>query len=151
VLSAAAAPAPAEFSVPPSSPVVALPDSSAPVAPVDRLAPTSAAPAASAPPPEPAAAPRQIPASSIDYLERPAPVYPRASIRLNESGVVVVRVFIDPAGLPRRVELARSSGHPRLDEAAVSGVQQARFKPPTENGLPISGWARIEIPFELER
>ena len=34
---------------------------------------------------------------------------------------------------------------------ALEGVRQARFKPPTENGRAISGWARIPIPFELER
>ena len=40
---------------------------------------------------------------------------------------------------------------PKLDEAALEGVRQARFKPPTENGRALSGWARIPIPFELEQ
>ena len=46
--------------------------------------------------------------------------------------------------------MAQSSGFERLDRAALSGVQRARFKPYTENGRPMAGWARIPIPFELE-
>ena len=49
------------------------------------------------------------------------------------------------------MQLAQSSGFARLDEAALAGVQRARFKPYTENGVPTAGWARIPIPFELER
>jgi hypothetical protein len=30
-------------------------------------------------------------------------------------------------------------------------VRLARFKPPTQNGEPTAGWARIPIPFELEK
>ena len=33
----------------------------------------------------------------------------------------------------------------------LDGVRRARFKPPTENGQPTAGWARIPIPFELEK
>ena len=46
---------------------------------------------------------------------------------------------------------AQSSGFARLDDAALAGVQRARFKPYSENGVPTAGWARIPIPFELER
>ena len=34
---------------------------------------------------------------------------------------------------------------------ALAGVQRARFKPYSENGVPTAGWARIPIPFELEK
>jgi len=30
-------------------------------------------------------------------------------------------------------------------------VQKARFKPYTENGMPIAGWAFIPLEFELEK
>jgi periplasmic protein TonB len=106
-----------------------------------------ATPAPAAPP----AAPRELPASAIQYLEPPVPVYPRASRRLGESGLVVVRVFVDADGMPRQLQIAQSSGFVRLDDAALEGVRRARFKPPTENGRPTAGWARIPIPFELER
>lgn len=141
LITAAPAPAPAAFTAPapepePAPPVVAV-----------------AVPAPPAPPAQPAPAPppKNIPASAIQYLEPPAPEYPRLSRRLGEAGLVVVRVYVDEAGLPRSVQLAQSSGFARLDEAALAGVQRARFKPYTENGVPTAGWARIPIPFELER
>lgn len=141
VIAAAPLPAPAPFVAPPPEP--------APPAPPEP--PAALAPPAPAAPPAPPPAPKEIPASAIEYLEPPAPVYPRASRRLNEAGLVVVRVFVDVDGLPRQVQLLQSSGFARLDEAALEGVRQARFKPWTENGRATAGWARIPIPFELER
>lgn len=142
-----AAPAPA-----PESPAFVAP---APEPPPPL--PAVVAEAAVAPPAPPAHAlpalppPAQIPASEVQYLVRPAPEYPRLSVRLGEEGRVLVRVYIDEAGLPRMVQVVESSGHARLDEAAVLAVQKARFKPYTRNGVATAGWARIPIPFELER
>lgn len=149
IITAAPSPAPAVFVAAPPPPVIEAPAPIAPPVPPAPPAPV-AAPVPPAPP-APAPPPRSLPPSAVAYLVEPAPVFPRASVRLNESGIVTVRVFVDEAGLPRQVLVARSSGYPRLDEAAVAGVQKARFKPPTENGQPISGWARIDIPFELEK
>lgn len=143
VIAAAPAPEPTSFLAPEPPPEPAPP--AQPESPVVVIAP-----APPAPPPAPAA-PRELPASAIQYLEPPAPVYPRASRRLGESGLVVVRVFVDADGLPRQLQVLQSSGHARLDEAALDGVRRARFTPPTENGRPTAGWARIPIPFELER
>lgn len=136
-------PAPPAFVAPEPAPEPAPPAPPEPV--VVAVAPP--APPASAPP----AQPRELPASAIQYLDPPAPVYPRASRRNGEAGLVVVRVFVGVDGVPRQLQLLRSSGFARLDEAALEGVRQARFKPPTENGRALSGWARIPIPFELEQ
>lgn len=96
------------------------------------------------------AAPRQIPPSAIQYLVLPDIAYPSASRRLNEQGLVVVAVFMDTEGLPQQVQIAQSSGYDRLDQAALVGVRRARFRPYTDNGQALAGWARIPIPFELE-
>jgi protein TonB len=48
------------------------------------------------------------------------------------------------------VQVSQSSGHARLDEAAIAAVQKARFKPALENGQPLSGWALIPLTFDLE-
>lgn len=135
---------PAPFVVPET------PTQPAPVAPPAPPEVVVAAPASPAPPPPPAA-PRELPASAIQYLEPPEPVYPRASRRQGETGLVVVRVFVGTDGLPKQLQVLQSSGFVRLDEAALEGVRRARFKPPTENGQPAAGWARIPIPFELEK
>lgn len=140
LLTTAPAPTPAPFEAPPAPEV---PPPPAPPTPVLAEAP----PAPPAPPPPP----KIIPASEVQYLIKPAPEYPRLSVRAGESGLVVVGVFIDEAGLPRTVQVQQSSGHARLDESAVAAVKKARFKPYTQNGVPTAGWARIPIPFELEK
>jgi protein TonB len=142
VIAAAPSPAPAPFIVPAPPPEVAPPEP-APPAPVVIAMPPA--------PPAPAPLPKMIPASAVQYLEPPVLEYPRLSRRNGESGQVLVRVWIDTAGLPRTVQVSRSSGHPRLDEAGMAAVQKARFKPYTENGQPMAGWAVIPLNFELER
>ena len=95
--------------------------------------------------------PKNLPAESVRYLVPPAPVYPRLSRQQGETGRVQVRVYIDEAGLPRTVQLSASSGHGRLDDAALQAVLRARFKPYTENGRPMGGWALIPLTFDLEK
>jgi periplasmic protein TonB len=102
-------------------------------------------------PPAPPPPPKNIPSSAVQYLQPPVLAYPSTSRRLGESGRVTLHVFIDEAGMPRTVQLNQSSGFARLDDAALSAVKKARFKPPTENGQPIAGWALIPIVFDLEK
>ena len=64
---------------------------------------------------------------------------------------MVVRVFIDEGGVPRQVYLNKSSGFERLDASALAAVLKFRFRPPTENGQPISGWANVPVDFGLEK
>ncbi len=132
-------PAPPAFVVPPPPTVPVPPAVEAPSA-------QPAPPAPPAPPP----APKTIAATAVQYLDPPAPVYPSASRRLGESGRVLVRVEIDAQGHARQVQLSRSSGSTRLDEAALAAVRVARFKPYTENGSPLVVWTTVPIVFELE-
>ncbi len=140
VIAAAPSPAPSPFVVPapPPEPVVIA----APPAP-----PVVVAPAPPAPPP----APKNLPASSVQYASTVEPEYPRLSKRNAEAGRVLVRVFIDEAGTPRQVQVAKSSGFERLDASALAAVLKFRFRPPTENGQPVSGWANVPIDFGLEK
>ena len=144
LITAAPSPTPPVFAAPPP------PEAPVPPAPPIAVVEAPAVPPAPPPPPAPAL-PKEIPASMVEYLVLPAVEYPRLSIRANERGVVVVRVLVGATGQPLEVLVGKSSGFARLDEAAVAGVRKARFKPPTENGKPISGWASIPIPFELEK
>ena len=102
---------------PPAPPVVAP----APPAP-------SAPPAA---PPAPPAPPAVVEVSSADvtYLKPPVISYPAMSRRLNETGNVIVAVYFDVGGNPKRAEIFRSSGFERLDRAAVAAMMGARVTP----------------------
>ena len=142
---------------PPQAPVIATAPSAEPTAFVVPTPPPEPAPPApqipmlvvAAPaPPAPPSPPKTIPASAVQYLEPPVLVYPRMSERNGERGRVMVRVYIDTAGLPQLVQVGMSSGFVRLDEAALAAVRKARFKPYTENGQPAEGWTTVSAIFE---
>jgi len=97
-----------------------------------------------APTPAPAA-PRVI--TDVAYIEPPQPKYPPESRRSGEEGLVVVRVLINETGIVARVDIERSSGHSRLDDAACQAVKRARFRPYVENGVPRMALATIPIEF----
>lgn len=63
------------------------------------------------------------------YLRAPRPLYPAQSRARREDGVVLLRVRVSTAGVPIEVEVVRSSGYLRLDEAALLAVREARFVP----------------------
>jgi len=141
VIAAAPSPAPAPFVVPAPPPDVPPPPVPPPVVA-----------AVVAPQPAPPPPPKIIPASAVQYLgDPPVPEYPRLSIRAGETGRVMLRIYIDEAGLPRTVQVDRSSGHVRLDEAGAAAMRKARFKPYTENGQAVAGWAFVPLDFALEK
>ena len=138
----------------PDVPVPALPPgisaspTSAPATP--EPVPAQAVAEAAAPPTAVAAAPRLIPPAAVQYLEPPVLVYPRASRRAGEADRVVLRVLIDEHGLPRQALVNQSSGFARLDEAAIAAVLKARFRPYSDNGQPLAGWAVVPLSFDLQ-
>lgn len=113
---------------PTPSPMVAEPQEPPKVAPPIEPSPPPAPPA----PPSPPAEPRVV--SSVEYLQNPAPTYPALSRRMREEGRVVLRVTINTQGKPEQVDISKSSGFPRLDEAARAAVRGWLFKPYTVNG-----------------
>lgn len=90
------------------------------------------------------------PSSSAAYLNNPKPLYPALSRRLNEQGIVVVRVLIDSNGKAEQAELVQTSGYSRLDNSALKTVTQWRFVPGTRNGVPHAMWFNVPIHFVLE-
>ena len=108
----------------PSTPVVA----SAPQASASADTVQVAPPAAAAPAPAPAAVEKVTePRGYAGYLRNPAPAYPPAAQRRGLEGQVVLKVHVLPNGQPDSVTVARSSGHPILDDAALKAVMQWAF------------------------
>ena len=124
---------------PPPKPVQKRP--AAPQAPVDAQ-PQQAAPAAPA-------APKTVSASQLGYLVPPNPIYPAHARRAGEQGSAVVRVLVDVTGRPAQVSLQTSSGHPELDQSALSAVRAAQFRPYAEGGLAQAVWVLVPINFVL--
>ncbi|MDM0011255.1 energy transducer TonB [Variovorax sp. J22P168] len=76
----------------------------------------------------------------------PAP-YPSESKMNNEQGTVLLRVLTGADGRPTRVEVQKSSGFVRLDQAAVEAVRRWQFKPLPQDGTVT--WREVPISFRL--
>jgi protein TonB len=78
------------------------------------------------------------------------PEYPPAARRAGEEGTVTLKVFVTDGGRAGQVEVAKSSGFPKLDEAAVKEVQRNwRFVPGKEDGKAVSMWHTFAVTFRL--
>jgi len=140
----------------PSPMIAATPVLAAPAAAQVVVSPappmqTSVAPAAPAAAPAPPAPPAPIvpPDMNAATLGNPAPDYPIDSRRRREQGVVRLRVTIAPDGSVRAIEVARSSGFDRLDQAALAAVRRWHFRPGTQAGVPVEAVGTLAIPFRL--
>lgn len=80
-------------------------------------------------------------------IHRPAPNYPSRALRRGASGEVVVRALVGVDGQPRQVEVARSSSHRALDQAAVQAVRRWRFQPAMRDGQPVA--QTVHVPFDF--
>lgn len=122
--------APSAFAVAPQPEPVALPAVQAPLAVA---------------PPAPIVAAR----FDADYLQNPKPVYPPMSRRLGEEGKLVLRVRVSSQGLPLSVEVSKSSGYPRLDEAGRAAVERWRFVPARQGEHAIEASVLVPLNFTL--
>lgn len=131
-------------SPPPPRPMAIREPALAPNAPAGILEPPPPAPPVAPPvpssPPAPAPAPPapaavQLPSTDADYAQNCKPVYPAMSRRLGEQGKVIVKVVVGADGLPKQVDVGRSSGFDRLDEAARDAMLRCRFSPGKVNGV----------------
>jgi len=60
--------------------------------------------------------------------------YPRQSRQLNETGTVILRFVVEVNGSLSSVDIEKSSGYRRLDQAARKLLETCKFKPGMVNG-----------------
>jgi protein TonB len=146
-------PAPQPIAVPDRTPAPSAPVGTSdpqPPAPPITAPMTSAAPPAPASPTPPA--PRVEQLTDADYLQNPPPAYPKMSLRLGEEGTTLVGVLIGTDGRVLATRIAKSSGFPRLDEAAEVQVRDKwKFVPRKRDGVPEAMWANAPVKFELSK
>lgn len=135
--------------VAPPLPALNIPSPTAVTAP--PTPPQPAVPVAAAPEPAPAtpAEPKTV-TSGVEYIQKPQPEYPAASKRMREEGTVILHVLVNEKGRAESVDIQKTSGSPRLDEAARQAARRALFKPYTEDGKAIRVYANVPITFKLE-
>lgn len=121
-------------------------------APAPQLAAVNIAP----PPPPPVVAPPSPPAPiSVSDLGAKMvaivpPRYPMESRRGKEQGTVVLTVVLNTDGSVADVHIAQSSGHRRLDRAALEAVRKWRWSPTIRGGEPVMVQGMVDIPFILK-
>lgn len=88
---------------------------------------------------------------SLAVTKRIDPVYPPASRRAGEAGRVQLRVLVDESGHPREVQILKSSGFERLDEAAAAAIKRWLFSPARQGSGPVTSWTQVNVLFRLEQ
>ncbi|MFL9943635.1 MULTISPECIES: energy transducer TonB [Paraburkholderia] len=129
--------------------------------PVTVAPPEPAAPAAPAAPPTPAAP--AAPAIGRQTMEISAPKnvshldcniakpdYPALSRRRGETGTAYVKFVVGLTGKLENIELKKSSGFSRLDDAALAAAHASACKPYLEDGQPIRAAYTQPYNFNLE-
>jgi periplasmic protein TonB len=89
------------------------------------------------------------PAQDLKTATRTDPIYPPAARRAGEQGTVRLKVLVDTKGRPSTVEVAQSSGFPRLDQAAMDAVRKWRFVAATNGSNAITAWTQVAVTFRL--
>jgi protein TonB len=106
------------------------------------------------PPPPPAPVERKgvktPPSTTGKGARATQPEYPPSSRRAGEAGTVILAVYVLENGRAGEVKVQKSSGFPKLDEAALKEVQRNyRFVPGKEDGKPVPMWHTFAITFKL--
>ena len=144
--------------IPPPEIQIQAPQTASAITAVTTVKPTApvAAPGqrfAPAPAPAPTPVRRAEPVRAAPVVDAKAcekPEYPPASLRAQESGIVLLAFLIDLDGSAIESRIERSTGFRRLDEAARKALGLCKFKPATVDGKPERAWAKIEYEWKIE-
>lgn len=134
------------ITTPPVPPQPPVPPKPAEVTPQSEPVPSAPPPSAPLPPPS---QPKTV-STGVEYLHAPEPEYPPLARRMGEEGRVTLRVLVNEKGRPTQVDIQKTSGSSRLDEAARQAVLRAMFKPHIEDGRATTVYAIVPITFHLD-
>ena len=96
-----------------------------------------------------AAARKQV-VSKPSGINQPKPKYPSAARRAGQQGTVTLSFTVGTSGNVTSVRIAKSSGHPLLDNAALAAIRRWRFRPARNAlGEAISYSYTLPMPFRL--
>lgn len=89
------------------------------------------------------------PVFDAEYLDNPAPFYPRIARRQGQEGKVLLDVVVDEDGKSLTVTIIQSSGHKALDDEAVKTVRNWKFVPARRDGKLVQANVIVPIEFKL--
>lgn len=79
------------------------------------------------------------------------PEYPMQARKRRQQGMVLVNITVEPNGKTSHVSIARSSGFPLLDNAALKAVKKWELFPHEINHQPVRATFQVPVEFELKR
>lgn len=78
-----------------------------------------------------------------------APDFPPVSRRLSEEGTAVLRLLIAETGAVSQAHILKSTGSPRLDNAALEVTRKWHMRPGKVQGKPRCMWGKFAVSFVL--
>ncbi|MBL8630300.1 MAG: energy transducer TonB [Rhodospirillaceae bacterium] len=140
-------PPPPKFDKPPP-PFVPPPDIS--IAADAPPAATAITQATTQRPVAPAAVAAVVPPRSNPRRPVTQPEYPPSSKRAGEEGVVVLQLYVLEDGKVGEAKVEKSSGFPKLDEAALKeALRSWKLLPATQGGKPLAMWYSFRVVFKI--
>ena len=134
---------PQRIDVPPAAEQVVVEDGKMPAEPVVKTA-SEAVPSLESSPP--------LPGVRLEYLQAPAPAYPRDALCEGIQGTVMLQVLVDVDGRPLDVQIQHGSGNRLLDNAARRQVlERWMFRPAMKDGRAVQAIGLVPIAFNLDR
>jgi TonB family protein len=88
------------------------------------------------------------PQTMPELLEMDPPVYPEAVRREGVQGIVVVRGLLRAEGHVDSISAVE--GPEQLRESAIASLRTARFRPATQEGMPVDTWVQLPFQFSLD-
>ncbi len=86
---------------------------------------------------------------SVKVIKNPAPHYPSLSRRLNEEGLVVLKIQVHADGSVGKITVVEEPGYPRLVKATISAVKKSTFQPALKNGKAVEDTIVLRFRFKL--
>lgn len=79
------------------------------------------------------------------------PSYPAAMVRMEQEGIVAVRVLVGTDGRAKKIELISTPYDDFWRTTQRHALKKWRFKPATKDGRPYEAWIELKVRFELNQ
>jgi len=93
----------------------------------------------------PAAVPGQAASPRYNLQNDCTSLYPQSAVQAGEQGITIISVHVTADGTVKEPRVARSSGYPDLDNAALSCVNGVKVTPLLSKGVPIEADTDMQV------
>ena len=90
-----------------------------------------------------------VESSKLDYVDVPAPSYPKIAREKGWEGTVLLKVLVSENGSPSQVVVEKSAGYPALDHSALEAVKRWKFNPAYHENIPYPSLILVPVRFNL--